>query len=75
MAWPASDAGRLLERIGDDTPRGMIVHDRTRLIGPLCTRFLKSFWMLSDWFCLSFKRLQVEIQNFEQLVDVLGVLT
>jgi len=23
----------LLERISDDTPRGMIVHDRTRLIG------------------------------------------
>ncbi len=33
MARPAFDAGRLLERISDDTPRGMIVHDRTRLIG------------------------------------------
>ncbi|MEY2862960.1 MAG: hypothetical protein RLY58_667 [Pseudomonadota bacterium] len=40
MAWPASDAGRLLERIGDGAPRGMIVLDRTRLTGPLRTSFL-----------------------------------
>ena len=35
MARPASGPGRLLERIGDDAPRGMTVHDRTRLIGRL----------------------------------------
>ncbi len=40
MAWPASDAGRLLERIGDGAPRGMIVLDRTRLTGPLCPYFV-----------------------------------
>src|SRR5690606_5330629 len=33
MPWPAVSPGRLLERIGDDAPRGMTVHDRTRLIG------------------------------------------
>jgi hypothetical protein len=46
MAWPASDAGRLLERVGDGAPRGMIVLDRTRLIGPLCTFFC------GCWLCL-----------------------
>ncbi len=35
MAWPALDPGRLLERCGDAAPRGMTVHDRTRLIGRL----------------------------------------
>ncbi len=35
MTLPASGPGRLLERIGDDAPRGMTVHDRTRLIGRL----------------------------------------
>ena len=35
MARPASGPGRLLERIGDDAPRGMTVHDRTRLTGRL----------------------------------------
>lgn len=35
MARPASGPGRLLERIGDGTPRGMTVQDRTRLIGRL----------------------------------------
>jgi hypothetical protein len=35
MTWPASGPGRLLERIGDDAPRGMTVHDRTRLTGRL----------------------------------------
>lgn len=35
MAWPALDPGRLLERYGDVAPRGMTVHDRTRLIGRL----------------------------------------
>ena len=29
------DSGRSLERMSDCTPRGMIVLDRTRLIGPL----------------------------------------
>ncbi len=31
----AEPAGRSLERAGDRAPRGMIVHDRTRLIGQL----------------------------------------
>lgn len=35
MTRPASGPGRLLERIGDDAPRGMIAHDRTRLTGRL----------------------------------------
>lgn len=35
MAWPASGPGRLLERCGDVAPRGMTVHDKTRLIGRL----------------------------------------
>ena len=35
MAWPASGPGRLLERYGDVAPRGMTVHDKTRLIGRL----------------------------------------
>jgi len=35
LARPALDPGRLLERCGDVTPRGMTVHDRTRLIGRL----------------------------------------
>ena len=32
---PAEPPGRLLERRGDPAPRGMTVHDRTRLIGRL----------------------------------------
>ncbi len=35
MAWPALGSGRLLEEGGDAFPRGMTVHDRTRLIGRL----------------------------------------
>src|SRR5690606_4529042 len=35
MTWPASGPGRLLERSGDAAPRGMTVHDRTRLTGRL----------------------------------------
>lgn len=35
MLRPAVSPGRLLERIGDDAPRGMIVLDRTRLTGRL----------------------------------------
>ncbi len=31
----AEPAGRLLERTGNRASRGMIVHDRTRLIGQL----------------------------------------
>ena len=31
MAWLALLPGRLLERIGNNTPRGMVAHDRTRL--------------------------------------------
>jgi len=36
-AWLALLPGRLLERAGNSTPRGMAVHDRTRLIGRLPT--------------------------------------
>jgi len=35
MAWLALLPGRLLEAVGNDGPRGMIAHDRTRLIGGL----------------------------------------
>jgi hypothetical protein len=35
MLRPAVSPGRLLERIGDDAPRGMTVLDRTRLTGRL----------------------------------------
>src|SRR5690606_13333748 len=35
MPLPAVSPGRLLERIGDDAPRGMTVLDRTRLTGRL----------------------------------------
>jgi hypothetical protein len=35
MMLLAEPAGRLLERAGDCTPRGMTVLDRTRLIGQL----------------------------------------
>ena len=35
MPRPAVPPGRLLERRGDAAPRGMAVHDRTRLIGRL----------------------------------------
>jgi len=37
LVWPALRPGRLLERAGDGTPRGMTVHDRTRLTGRLRT--------------------------------------
>ena len=35
MTLLAEPAGRLLERTGNRASRGMIVHDRTRLIGQL----------------------------------------
>ena len=35
MAWLALLPGRLLERTGNGTPRGMVAHDRTRLIDRL----------------------------------------
>ena len=35
MPRPAVSPGRLLERTGDGAPRGMTVHDRTRLTGRL----------------------------------------
>ena len=37
MAWLASLPGRLLEAVGNGGPRGMVAHDRTRLIGGLPT--------------------------------------
>ncbi len=43
MAWPALDSGRLLEACGDASPRGMTVHDRTRLTGELSIFFLMPF--------------------------------
>ncbi len=39
MAWLAPLPGRLLERAGNSTPRGMVVHDRTRLNDRLPTSF------------------------------------
>ncbi|EZQ01286.1 hypothetical protein CL42_14435 [Acinetobacter sp. Ver3] len=33
--WPILDSGRSLEHMSDCMPRGMIVLDRTRLIGSL----------------------------------------
>ena len=38
MGGPVQSSGRLLEHNSDVVPRGMIVHDRTRLIDQL-TRF------------------------------------
>ena len=37
MAWPALDSGRLLEVVSDGDPRGMTVHDKTRLTDRLST--------------------------------------
>lgn len=42
MKLLAEPAGRSLERTGNRTPRGMIAHDRTRLIGQLLLRFMFS---------------------------------
>jgi len=39
MAWLAPLPGRLLERTGNGTSRGMVVHDRTRLNDRLPTLF------------------------------------
>ncbi len=39
MAWLAPLPGRLLERTGNSAPRGMVVHDRTRLNDRLPTLF------------------------------------
>ena len=39
MAWLALLPGRLLERTGNSTPRGMVAHDRTRLNDRLPTLF------------------------------------
>jgi len=43
MARPALETGRLLEAVGDDRSRGMIVHDRTRLTGWLFPNYLLLF--------------------------------
>jgi len=43
MAWLALFPGRLLERTGNGAPRGMTVHDRTRLIGQLLHFFLDRY--------------------------------
>lgn len=40
MPLPAALSGRSLEAAGDGSPRGMIAHDRTRLIGRLLFLFL-----------------------------------
>ena len=39
------DSGRSLERMSDCAPRGMIVHDRTRLIGSLQQILIKQHIM------------------------------
>jgi len=40
LAWPALDSGRLLEVASDGDPRGMTVHDKTRLIDRLSLPFI-----------------------------------
>ncbi len=49
MTLLAEPAGRLLERTGNRAPRGMTVHDRTRLIGQLHFISEKIVEPLSDW--------------------------
>jgi len=44
MARPASLPGWLLERRGDAAPRGMAVHDRTRLTGRLHFFYLSTYY-------------------------------
>ncbi len=46
MGVPAQSSGRLLERACERTPRGMIVHDRTRLIDQL-----ELFWQSPHFPC------------------------
>ena len=41
MAWLAPLPGRLLERVGNGAPRGMVAHDRTRLIDRLPAFFAR----------------------------------
>ena len=41
MGGPVQSSGRLLERQSNLSPRGMIVHDRTRLIDQL-NKFIKN---------------------------------
>ena len=49
MAWPASLPGRLLEAVGNGGPRGMVAHDRTRLIGGLPTIDTAQESALAEW--------------------------
>ena len=49
MAWPASLPGRLLEAVGNGGPRGMVAHDRTRLIGGLPTIDTAQDSGLAEW--------------------------
>jgi hypothetical protein len=51
MSWPATLPGRLLERIGDDAPRGMIAQDRTRLTGRLRPSAFHALHGKPPWFC------------------------
>lgn len=50
MGVPAQSSGRLLERWCKPTPRGMIVHDRTRLIDQLDFSFYFVTALLSIFF-------------------------
>ncbi len=53
MAWLALFPGRLLETVGNGGTRGMIAHDRTRLIGGLPTfssRFACCVAMITNHF-------------------------
>ena len=51
QARPVLDSGRSLERMSDCTPRGMIVHDRTRLIGSLHQFFYNYCVIFLDMKC------------------------
>jgi len=60
MTLLAESAGRLLERMGNYAPRGMTVHDRTRLIGQLPLFLLFDRDYLTD-LVRSFERFQTLI--------------
>ena len=54
MMLLAEPAGRLLERAGNRAPRGMTVHDRTRLIGQL--HFVSHFFKKKSGFNFGWSR-------------------
>jgi hypothetical protein len=50
MVRPALNPGRLLEPVSDCWPRGMTVHDRTRLIGQLHFYLKTKSWCVPSAF-------------------------